>query len=63
MTACVQEKVLTGILCCVIFLGAWKQVFEMVQEARIDRLLKLVPFAGAVFYFCFLQFEIPVVSL
>jgi len=26
--------------------AAWKQVFDMVQEARIDRHLKLVPFAG-----------------
>jgi len=25
----------------------------MVQEARIDRLLKLVPFAGTVLYSCF----------
>lgn len=26
--------------------AAWKQVFNMVQEARIDRRMKLVPFAG-----------------
>lgn len=26
--------------------AAWKQVFEKVQEARIDRHMKLVPFAG-----------------
>ena len=37
-----------------IFLAAWKDVFEVVQEARIDRLLKLVPFAGAVFLFVIL---------
>lgn len=33
-----------------ILLAAWKDVFEMVQEARIDRLMKLVPFAGTVLY-------------
>ena len=33
-----------------IFLAAWKDVFEMVQEARIDRLIKLVPFAGTVLH-------------
>ena len=33
-----------------IFVAAWKDVFEMVQEARIDRLMKLVPFAGTVLY-------------
>ena len=26
--------------------AGWKQVFVMVQEARIDRHMKLVPFAG-----------------
>ena len=31
-----------------MFLAAWKQVFEKVQEARIDRRMKLVPFAGSV---------------
>ena len=31
-----------------MFLVAWKQVFEKVQEARIDRRMKLVPFAGSV---------------
>ena len=36
-----------------IFLAAWKDVFEMVQEARIDRLMKLVPFAGTVLHSCF----------
>jgi len=37
------------------FLAAWKDVFEMVQEARIDRLLKLVPFAGAVLFSCLIR--------
>ena len=39
-----------GYSAMLIFVAAWKDVFEMVQEARIDRLMKLVPFAGTVLY-------------
>ena len=47
-----MEDVNLTVLFFSTLLAAWKQVFDMVQEARIDRHLKLVPFAGFVLVSC-----------
>ena len=56
---------MNGLLCSFlsVTLAAWKQVFDKVQEARIDRHLKLVPFAGSLLSLCFTASNVWFISL